>query len=64
MKRSTKLFFSSFYLSSVIIACIILAFFGISRSYENMVYKSFGVKKSAVEIIDGGIRILDFEIRY
>lgn len=64
MKRSTKLFFSSFYLSTVIIVCIFLAFFGIAKSYENMVYKSFGVKKSAVEIIDGGIRILDFEILY
>ena len=51
-------------MSSVIIACVLLAFFGISKSYENMVYKSFGVKKSAVEIIDGGIRILDFEILY
>ena len=64
MKKSLKLFFSSFYLSLVIISCIIFAFFGICKSYENMVYKSFGVKKSAVEIIDGGIRILDFEILY
>ena len=64
MKKSLKLFFSSFYLSSIIISCIIFAFFGIGKSYENMVYKSFGVKKSAVEIIDGGIRILDFEILY
>lgn len=64
MKRSLKIFFSSFYLTSVIITCIVLGAYGMGKAYENMVYTSFGEKKSAVEILDGGIRILDFEIHF
>ncbi len=66
MKRFTKknyrLFFRSFYLSSVIMFCILFAVFGIARAYKNTVQIGFGQYKDAFEITDEGIRILDFHI--
>ncbi|MCQ2455443.1 MAG: hypothetical protein MJ090_04830 [Clostridia bacterium] len=64
MKRSLKAFFSSFSLTAVIIGCIVFGGFFVAKSYETMVYTSFGIKKSAIERLDNGIRILDFEIYF
>lgn len=62
MKRKTKVFFKSFYISFVIIMCIVFGWLGISAAYENTVKTAFGEYKSAIEINDTTFRILDFVI--
>ncbi len=62
MKRSTKTYFKSFYISMVIIACLCFGWVGISSAYENTVKIKFGEDRPAIELKDGKLRILDFEI--
>ncbi len=62
MKRSTKIYFRSFYISFVVIMCLCFGWIGISTAYENMVQTAFGEEKPAIEIKDGRLRIFDFEI--
>ena len=56
-----KLFLKSFYISFVIVACVLIFAFGISKTYENIRLIGFGEYKEAVEITSTSIRILDFE---
>ena len=63
MKRHTKTYFRTFYISLVIILCICLGWIGISTAYENTVQIAYGEYKDAVEINDDTIRILDFVIK-
>ena len=42
--------------------CFFLGAYGIARAYENTRRIGFGEYKKAVDVDDGGIRILDFEI--
>lgn len=60
IKKKYKIFLKSFYLSSLIIFCIIFGFLGISRAYENIRMIGFGEYRSAIEIKDGEIKIFDF----
>ncbi len=60
MKRSTKIYFRSFYISLVVIMCICLAIIGICTAYENIMQTAFGENRSAIEFKDGKLRILDF----
>lgn len=62
MKRNYKLFFRSFYMSLVIIFCMVIGCVGISKAYENTVQTGFGIDKKAIEYSDGKLRILDFVI--
>lgn len=64
MKTNTHLFFRSLYLTLTLIFCILTAVFGISKAYEETVKVGFGENKKAVEIIDGKLRILDFEFEF
>ncbi len=59
-----KIYLRSFYISCVLILCITIGFVGIGKAYENTVRTGFGEEKSAIEINDGTIRILDFEITF
>ncbi len=63
MKRQTKTYFRTFYISLVVIMCISLAWIGISTAYENTVQVAFGEYKKAIEINNDTIRILDFVIK-
>ncbi len=60
MKKQTKTYFRTVYISSVIILCIIFGWIGISSAYENTVQIAFGEYKKAIEFSDGTFRILDF----
>ncbi|MBQ6847701.1 MAG: hypothetical protein IJO62_02150 [Clostridia bacterium] len=64
MKRSTRFFFRSFYLSSVVAFCLIIGILGISKAYEGIRLIGFGEYRSAVEIDDGSIKIFDFTLRF
>ena len=63
MKRQTKTFFRSFYITLVILLCISIAFVGITTAWENIIEVAFGRYDKAVEITDDTIRILDFTIK-
>ncbi len=62
MKNERRLFWRSFALTSVILACLILGGFGIKEAYENTVRIGLGEYRSAVELTSEGLRILDFTI--
>ncbi len=62
MKRNTKTYFRTFYISLVIIMCLSFGWIGISAAYESTVQTAFGEYKTAIEIKDGKLRILDFVI--
>ncbi len=62
MKRNTKIYLRSFYLSLVIIFCLLLGWIGISTAYKNTLRLGWGQEKKAIEITDDYIRILDFTI--
>ncbi|MGN1319653.1 MAG: hypothetical protein ACI4U6_00900 [Acutalibacteraceae bacterium] len=64
MKRNTKLYFRTFYISSVLILCLIFGFMGVALAYENTVQTAFGEYKKAIEFSDGSIRIFDFIINF
>lgn len=63
MKRQTKTYFRSFYITLVILLCISIAWIGITTAWENIVQVAFGRYDKAVEITDDTIRILDFTIK-
>ena len=63
MKKG-KLFFRSFYISFVVLTCLVFGFFAMVRAYENTVLLESGEYKKAVEISDGSLRIFDFEINF
>ncbi len=62
MKSYNKKLLRSFALSLVIFFCIITAFIGIFKAYENISLIGFGQNKKAIELGDGFFRILDFTI--
>ena len=63
MKRRTKTYFRTLYLSLVIMSCLSFGWIGISSAYESTVQIAFGEQKKAIEITQEKIRILDFEIK-
>ena len=60
MKKRTKTYFRTFFISSVIILCLVFGVYGIAVAYENTVQIAFGEYKKAIEFSDGTFRILDF----
>lgn len=62
MKRKYKLFFKSWYLSSVIVFCLLFGILGIFKAYENIRLIGFGEYRKAVEYEDGVLRFFDTEI--
>lgn len=63
MKRQTKIYFRTLYITLVIVMCLSLGWIGISTAYENTVQVAFGEYKKAIEISGHSIRILDFVIK-
>lgn len=63
MKRQTKTYFRSFYITLVILLCVSIAWIGITTAWENIIKVAFGRYDKAVEITDNSIRILDFIIK-
>ncbi len=64
MKRNTRLFFRSFFVSTVVVFCLIFGFFGITKAYEGIRLVGFGEYRSAIEIDDEGIKIFDFILKF
>ncbi len=60
-RKNLRTFLRTFYISSVITLCIVIAVFGISEAYKNIRLIGFGEYRNAIEIGDGGLKILDFE---
>ena len=63
MKKQTKTYLRSFYISLIVIMCLDFGWLGVSAAYENTVRIAFGEYRSAIEISDDTIRILDFVIK-
>ena len=63
MKKQTKTYLRSFYISLIVIMCLAFGWLGVSAAYETTVRIAFGEYRSAIEISDGTIRILDFVIK-
>ena len=61
-KKQITVFFRTMFLSTVIMLCIILGSLSIGKIYENIRYVAYGEYKSAIELTEEGIRILDFYI--
>ncbi len=57
--KKHKIFLRSFYISAVVIFCIFIAFFGISKAYENIRLIAFGEYRNAVEIKENELRFFD-----
>ncbi len=62
MKKSTKRFFRSFFISSVVIFCLAIGILGIVKAYEGIRLIGFGEHRSAVEFDRGELKIFDFTI--
>lgn len=62
MKKHTKTYFRTLYLTLVVVMCLMFGWVGVSAAYENTVQVAYGEYKSAIEITREKIRILDFEI--
>ena len=62
MKRHTKTYFRTLYLSLIIMLCLSFGWIGISKAYENTVKIAFGEERKAIEFKNGKLYILDFVI--
>lgn len=62
MKRKYKLFFKSWFLSSVIVFCLLFGVLGVFEAYENIRLIGFGEYRKAVEYEDGVLKVFDYEI--
>lgn len=63
MKKQTKTYFRSLYITLIILTCLTLGWVGISSAWENTVQIAYGQYKKAIEINKDTIRILDFVIK-
>lgn len=59
--KKIKMFFKSFYISSLIIFCILFGFLSISKAYENIRKIGFGEYRNAIQIKDGKFFFFDYE---
>ena len=55
-------FWRSFYITSVIIFCLVLGITGTVKAYENTQKIGFGTEKSAFRITENEIRIFDLTL--
>lgn len=62
MKNRIKIFLRTVYISSVIIFCLLLGFFGVCKAYEGIRLVGFGEYRNAIEIKDEKINLLDFTV--
>jgi len=62
MKRNSKVFWRSFFVSFMIVLAICIIFAGIGECYKQIRRIGFGEYKNAVGYSDGEFHILDFTI--
>ena len=63
MKRETKIFIRTVKYTSLILFCLIIGFYGMAKSYENIRKIGFGEYRKAVEIEDGKLNFFDYQIK-
>lgn len=63
MKRNIKIFFRTVKITSLILFCLSVGFFGIAKSYESIRQIGFGEYRRAVEIENGTLKFFDYEIK-
>ena len=62
MKR--KIFFRSFFISLVVVFCIVFGFLATAKAYENIRLVAYGEYRNAIEIDKDGITFFDYEIKF
>ncbi len=62
MKRNKKLFFKSFLITSIILICMGMGFFGMAKAYEGIRLIGFGEDRNAVTVGDGVLYFFDSKI--
>ena len=62
MKKETKIFLRTVKYTSLILFCLIIGFYGMAKSYENIRKIGFGEYRKAIEFEDGKINFFDFQI--
>lgn len=63
MKKSVKVYIRTVRYSSLVVICLLIAFFGMAKAYENIRRIGFGEYRSAIEIEEESIKIFDFSIK-
>ncbi len=58
-KNSRNIFFRTVYITSVITACLVIAFMGITKAYESIRLIGFGEYRNAIELKDGKFYFFD-----
>ena len=61
-KEKIKVFLRTTTVFTVVMMCLIFSFISFCEIYENIRYIAYGEYKSAIELTEEGIRILDFVI--
>lgn len=61
--QTYKIFLRTIYMTSVLLLCLFLGFYGIFKAYENIRLVAFGEYRNAVEITEEEVKILDYEIK-
>lgn len=61
-KEKIRLFGRSFYISLVVILCIVFGAYGTARAYSGIRLIGFGEYRKAIEAENGVLKILDFEL--
>ena len=61
---SFRLFKKSFFITLIVLSCLIIGIGGIAKAYENTVRIAFGEYEKAFGINSEGLKILDFEIKF
>ena len=62
--QNSKVFLRTVYITSVILLCLFLGFYGAFKAYENMRQIAFGEYRNAVEITQDEIKIFDYKKQY
>lgn len=63
IKKSTKIFFRTVYITSVIIVCLFIGIYGVFKAYEGIRLVGFGEYRKAVEKENDKIIVFDYEIK-
>ena len=61
--QTYEIFLRTIYMTSVILLCLFLGFYGIFKAYENIRLVAFGEYRNAVEITEEEVKLLDYEIK-
>lgn len=57
-----SLFLRSFFISMVLIFCMIFGFLGVAKAYKNIRLVAYGEYVNAIELKDGILKIFDLKI--